>query len=139
MKPTVALTVESVTFAYAPEVFANRNINFELHGGEVLCILGPNGSGKTTLLKQVAASLHPSGGRILVFGLDLARNPRAALSRMGIVPQQVGLFSSLTVRQHLMHFARLKGITKVLAGKACERVIAQCHLESLIDTKASRT
>jgi len=138
MKPTVALTVEGVSFAYAPQVLANRNINFELHGGEVLCVLGPNGSGKTTLLKQIAASLQPSRGRILVFGLDLARSPRAALARMGIVPQQVGLFASLTVRQHLAHFAQLKGIPVPAHERAAEQVISQCHLETLLDTKAAR-
>jgi ABC-type multidrug transport system ATPase subunit len=138
MKPTVALAVESVSFAYSPQVLANRNINFELYGGEVLCILGPNGSGKTTLLKQIAASLQPSRGRILIFGQDLAASPRVALARMGIVPQQVGLFSSLTVRQHLGHFARLKGIPKPLRREACEQVIRQCHLGALIDTRAAR-
>src|SRR5262245_49831602 len=61
-------------------------------------IIGPNGSGKTTLLRLLAGTRHPSTGRVLLDGADLARSPRATIARrMAVVPQETQLAFDYTV------------------------------------------
>ena len=70
----------------------------EMPANSFVGILGPNGSGKTTLLRALAGVLHPSRGRVLLDGTDLARVPRQTLARrMAVVPQETHLAFDYTV------------------------------------------
>ena len=76
--------------------------------GEVVCLLGRNGAGKTTTILTVMGYLHPHEGRIRHNGRDISALPPYAVSRLGVgfVPQERGIFPSLTVRENLTVFAR---------------------------------
>ncbi|MEU6801383.1 ABC transporter ATP-binding protein, partial [Streptomyces neyagawaensis] len=80
-----------------------RGIDLEVGAGEVVALLGANGAGKTTTLKTVSALLRPLAGTITFNGTDLGRIPAAARARLGIahVPEGRGIFSGLTVAEHL--------------------------------------
>jgi len=79
----------------------HRNINLEVHQGEILAIIGGSGSGKTTLLREMLGLQAPSTGEIRVLGTDLCHldvNARRVLAtRCGVVFQNGALFSALTV------------------------------------------
>ena len=79
--------------------------------GEVVCLLGRNGAGKTTTVLTVMGYLHPRDGRIRHNGRDIGALPPYAVSRLGVgfVPQERGIFPSLTVRENLTVFARGSG------------------------------
>jgi ATP-binding cassette, subfamily B, bacterial len=65
-------TFENVGFKYAnSDKWANRHLNFTLHAGEKLALVGENGAGKTTLVKLLARLYDPTEGRILLDGYDL--------------------------------------------------------------------
>jgi branched-chain amino acid transport system ATP-binding protein len=70
--------------------------------------LGRNGAGKTTTILTVMGYLHPRGGRVRYSGRDIGALPPYAVSRLGVgfVPQERGIFPSLTVRENLTVFAR---------------------------------
>ena len=75
------------------------------------CLLGRNGAGKTTTILTVMGYLHPRPGRIRYDGRDIAALPPYLVARLGFgfVPQERGIFPSLTVRENLTTFARSGG------------------------------
>jgi phospholipid/cholesterol/gamma-HCH transport system ATP-binding protein len=79
----------------------HRDLNLEIHRGEILSIVGGSGTGKTTLLRQMIGLESPTRGEIFVFGekLDLGNGERLAAirARWGMLFQQGALFSSLSV------------------------------------------
>jgi ABC-type Fe3+/spermidine/putrescine transport system ATPase subunit len=83
-------------------------INLKVGEAECHAVLGPSGSGKTTLLKAILGVL-PSTGWIRLGGEDISTWP-IELRRLGYVPQQLGLFPHLTVRENLLYSARARRI-----------------------------
>jgi ABC-2 type transport system ATP-binding protein len=82
--------------------------SLELREGELLALLGPNGAGKTTLIRAIAGRVPLDGGEIRVFGrvADGRRTP----PELGIVPQEIALYSLMTARENLNVFGRLHGL-----------------------------
>ena len=66
--------------------WAAKDLNLEVHRGDVFCFLGPNGAGKSTTIRMILTLLIPTAGSIEMFGMDLHKNRSAVLSRVcGIV------------------------------------------------------
>ncbi len=87
MEPILELT--GLTKAYADGPIALASVDLTIGKGEIFALLGPNGAGKTTLIGAVCGLVRPTSGTIRVFGLDLARDWRAARARIGLVPQEM--------------------------------------------------
>jgi branched-chain amino acid transport system ATP-binding protein len=85
-----------------------HGVSFSVRPGEVVCLLGRNGAGKTTTILTIMGYLKPRPGRIRYDGRDVVGLPPYALARLGFgfVPQERGIFPSLTVRENLTVFAR---------------------------------
>lgn len=79
---------------------ATDDISFSISGG-ICALLGPNGAGKSTLIKLLTGLLKPDQGEIRVAGLDLFKQAIAGKHAIGVVPENLGLFDSLTVKEHL--------------------------------------
>jgi sodium transport system ATP-binding protein len=90
-------------------VMAVSDVSFVAANGEVTGLLGPNGAGKTTTLRLLTGVLKPERGTVSIDGIDVHREPFAARARLGVVPETVGLYDRLTVREHLLYSARLHG------------------------------
>src|SRR5271170_6380677 len=88
-----------------------RGVSLSVGEGEVVSLLGRNGAGKTTTILTVMGYLRPRPGRIVSRGRDIGALPPYAVARLGIgfVPQERGIFPSLTVRENLTVFARAAG------------------------------
>ena len=97
--------------AYYGESHVLRGVSLSVAKGEVVCLLGRNGAGKTTTILTVMGYLHPRDGHIRHNGRDIGSLPPYAVSRLGVgfVPQERGIFPSLTVRENLTVFARGSG------------------------------
>jgi branched-chain amino acid transport system ATP-binding protein len=104
------LELESV-HAYYGESHVLRGVSLTVNKGEVVCLLGRNGAGKTTTILTVMGYMHPRGGHVRYSGRDIGALPPYAVSRLGVgfVPQERGIFPSLTVRENLTVFARGSG------------------------------
>jgi branched-chain amino acid transport system ATP-binding protein len=101
------LDLENVN-AYYGESHILHGVSLAVNEGEVVCLLGRNGAGKTTTILTIMGYLKPRPGRILYRGRDIAALPPYAVARLGFgfVPQERGIFPSLTVRENLTVFAR---------------------------------
>ena len=101
---SVSIIVEDYHKNYGKTV-AVAGISFAVAPGEVLGLLGPNGAGKTTTLRALAGILTPTRGRLLLAGHDIVREPVAAKSALGYVPDDPQLFDRLTVWEHFRFVA----------------------------------
>jgi sodium transport system ATP-binding protein len=90
---------------------AVQDVSFNAADGTVTGLLGPNGAGKTTSLRMIYGLVKPDGGKIEVDGHDVVADPLAAQARLGVLPDQSGLYPRLTPREHIRYFANLQGIT----------------------------
>ena len=104
------LELEDVN-AYYGDSHILHKVSLAVRQGEVICLLGRNGAGKTTTMLTIMGYLHPRPGRIRYNGCDIAREPPHRIARLGFgfVPQERGIFPSLTVRENLTTFARRGG------------------------------
>lgn len=124
-----AVRVENLIKRYRNGTEATRGIDFAIKKGEVVTILGPNGAGKTTFLRQLTTELKPTGGTIEIFGINAVREPQKAKTLMGVTPQEAGVFETLTVREHLELFGKLKGLDKNSARSQTDEILAALELE----------
>jgi len=129
------LRINDLKKTYPNGVQALKGITLELPGG-MFGLLGPNGSGKTTLMKIIATLLDPDSGAITADEIDLLARKDKARQMLGYLPQEFGLYPTLTAEQTLHYFARLKGVWNRkergnLVGALLERV-------NLVDVRKQR-
>ena len=126
----IAVRVSKLFKSYKNGTQATRGIDFTVGCGEAVSILGPNGAGKTTFLRQLTTELKPTSGAIEIFGVDAVSQPNKAKLLMGITPQEAGVFETLTVREHLELFGKLKGLSKSEASIQTDELLTDLELES---------
>ena len=83
------ISVSNLNKTYAGGFQALKNINLEIHRGEIFALLGPNGAGKTTLISTICGIVNPSEGVVTVGGHDILAEYRRARSLIGLVPQEL--------------------------------------------------
>ena len=86
-------------------------ITLSIKKGTFCALLGPNGAGKSTLFSALTRLLIPAQGTIKIHGNDIHKNPRPALSNIGVVFQQQTMDLDLTVFQNLRYFGKLQGMS----------------------------
>ncbi len=108
----IALRVSGVYKRFG-EVEALRGLDLELRVGEWIGLLGPNGAGKTTLMRIVAGLTSADKGEFELLGqpIDPTRSARTHRS-LGVVPQEIALYSTLTAEENLRVFARIHGVDR---------------------------
>ncbi len=89
------------------EVVAVDGVSLQVHGGEIVGLLGANGAGKTTLIRILLGLLGATAGRVALFGGPPGRRAR---SRLGYMPQGLGLYDDLTVAENLRFVASVFGV-----------------------------
>jgi ABC-2 type transport system ATP-binding protein len=95
MLETRALTK---SFAGIPAV---KNVNFQLHPGQVLGYLGPNGSGKSTTVKMITGLMEPTSGEVLYCGRGIRNHLVEYKRSLGYVPEEAHLYAHLTGVEYL--------------------------------------
>src|SRR5208282_5131308 len=106
------------------------NVSLAVRPGEIAGLLGPNGAGKTTTLSILATLLRPDRGRILIDGKP-PENDRRGLGRMlGLVPQSLALYPTLSAAQNVWHFARMQGLSRDDAKERCKQVLEEVGLSA---------
>jgi ABC-2 type transport system ATP-binding protein len=93
-------------------VTALNSVSFRVNEGEVFAYLGPNGAGKTTTVNILATLLTPTSGKAVVTGYDVTKNGMEVRRLIGYLPEDFGLYPSLTVYENLDFTAGLYRISK---------------------------
>jgi Cu-processing system ATP-binding protein len=103
------IEVRNLTKRYGDHVAVN-DVSFTVNAGETFALLGPNGSGKTTLLKCLMGLVTPTRGEVRVNQFDIAESGRQARDQVSYLPQRVTFPESLTAREILSFYSRLRRI-----------------------------
>ena len=129
------LTVEGLSYSYRSKP-ALQDVSFQIPPGVFCALLGPNGAGKTTLYSLLTRLFTAPRGEIRIAGHDLAKRPRAALARMGVVFQQTTLDLDLTVRRNLRYFAALHGLSGREADRRIEAALERLGMAERVTERA---
>jgi ABC-2 type transport system ATP-binding protein len=111
----------------APEAVAG--VSFTIARGEVFGLLGPNGAGKTTTIGALTTRVRPTGGRALVDGIDVERDPVAVKQRIAVVPQRPNLDRALTAIENLTFHGAYFGWTRRERRERARELLARFGLE----------
>ncbi len=117
------------------DLVAVDHVEFSIAQGEIFGLLGPNGAGKTTTISMISGLLEPTGGDVLVDGHSVRTEPRAVKRKLGVVPQEVALYPTLTARENLQFWGRMYG----LRGKELSSAVDEAlELAGLADRARER-
>jgi ABC-2 type transport system ATP-binding protein len=117
-------------------VHAVEHMDFHAPAGKVTALIGPNGAGKTTLLLMLASLLAPDEGSISVGGLDPRRHRAEVRSRLGWMPDTLGVWESLTAREILTQMARFYRLPAQGIGQRVAEMLERVRLDDLADQPA---
>jgi ABC-2 type transport system ATP-binding protein len=106
---TPLIAVDGLAKRYGTYV-ALAGVSFAVGPGEVVGLLGPNGAGKSTTLGVLATLLDFDAGTVAVGGHALPAAGAAARGVLGLVPQQIAVYPTLSARENLRYFARVLGL-----------------------------
>ena len=113
-------------------VRAVDGLDLRVEAGKFFGFLGPNGAGKSTTIKMLTGLLAPSSGSMRILGEDLSNEDRAreVRRRVGVVPEQLGLFDNLTAREYLTFIGRMYLLPSATVRERCDELLAMMGLEN---------
>lgn len=123
MNSGVIITVEDLVKKFNGHT-AVDGVSFEINRGEIFGLLGPNGAGKSTIISILCCLLEPTLGSVIIDGSDIRRNANNIKKIIGVVPQEISLYHTLTARENLAFYGKIYG----LSGRALKT-----RVEALLD------
>ena len=90
---------------------AVRGVSFSVDEGEVFGLLGPNGAGKTTIISMLTGVIPPTSGKGLIGGKDVVKKSLEVKRMIGLVPQDLALYPTLSARANLNFFGSIYGLS----------------------------
>jgi ABC-2 type transport system ATP-binding protein len=129
------LHVHGLRKAYG-DVVALRGVDLDVARGEIVSLLGPNGAGKTTLVSIVAGLRRADAGVVEVDGLDAVKGSAAVRRRIGLAPQDLGIYPVVSVRNNFLLFGRLAGLGPRELRSRIDEVAAALDIADLLDREA---
>ncbi len=119
-------------------VNAVEGISFEVKRGQVFGLLGPNGAGKSTTISIISTLLKPSGGDVLFEGTSIVNNPSFIRSKLGIVPQDIALYPTLTGYDNLSFWGSIYGLKSLELKKRISDVCDVIGLNGRIKDRVEK-
>ncbi len=118
----VALSIRDLTKRFG-EVVAVRHLSLDVHRGEIIGLLGPNGAGKTTTIGAVCGMVRPDAGTIVIDGRPAAGRRRECNRLLGLCPQDLVIWESLTCSEQLELVARLYDMSAAQARRSARELL----------------
>jgi lipooligosaccharide transport system ATP-binding protein len=113
-------------------------IDLDVQAGACFGLLGPNGAGKTTTLRMIYGVSRPTAGSIRVFGIDIARDPRAVRARLGVTLQENVLIEALSPVDNLRVFGRYHLLREPVLSRRIAELIDFLELRAHADVPVQR-
>jgi ABC-2 type transport system ATP-binding protein len=133
--PGPAILVEGLRKSFGA-VDALRGIDLAVPRGTILGVLGPNGAGKTTAVRILTTLLAPDGGRALIEGRDVIRQPEAVREIIGLAGQSAAIQDDLTGRENLEVLGRLFHLSRARSRARAAELLARFDLLDAADRTA---
>ncbi len=108
LESNTMLEVQNISKSFHRKV-ALDDVSLNIHKGEIFGMLGPNGAGKTTLIRIINKIVQPDKGLVRFNGEIMTQNH---LSQIGYLPEERGLYRSMTVENHALFLGQLRGLSK---------------------------
>jgi ABC-2 type transport system ATP-binding protein len=109
---------------------AVHNLNLYVPKGVIFGLLGPNGSGKSTTVKMLTGILKPSAGDALIDGSSILKSPLEIKQKLGVLPEDLALFDSLTIWEHLKLCGPVYGLSLSETDARAEQLLNYLDLWS---------
>jgi len=126
------VALEKIRKVYDSKV-AVEGLSLAIEPGTMFGLLGPNGSGKTSSIRMMIGMTVPDSGTVSLFGKPFER---AALARVGYLPEERGLYKKMKVLDQLVFLGQLHGLSE---GVARSRALAWCERMQIADVAAKKT
>jgi sodium transport system ATP-binding protein len=117
-------------------VKAVDGVSFTARDGQITGLLGPNGAGKTTTLRMLYTLMAPETGRVLVEGLDAARDATGVRRVLGVLPDARGIYKRFTARENIEYFGRLHGLDAQTIRTRTDALVAALDMTDFADRRA---
>ena len=108
---------------------AVNGLTLDVEAGAICAFLGPNGAGKSTTVKMLTGLLPPTSGEASVAGLNPAASPLELKRRIGVLPEDLGLFDDLTVEEHLLLTGDIYGVARAETRTRTDQLLHALSLE----------
>lgn len=134
-EPFLGLSATGLSRSFG-HVHAVVQMDVQAPAGQVTALIGPNGAGKTTLLLMLASLLAPDKGSISIMGIDPVKDPAAARAKIGWMPDTLGVWEALTVREILTTMGKFYHLPKAQIPARVKELLELVNLSSLAEQKA---
>jgi ABC-2 type transport system ATP-binding protein len=112
-------------------VNALDGFSLQVAPGEIVGLVGHNGAGKTTFVEIASGLIRQDSGRVSING----KPPAQSRGQVGVTPQHIGLYPSITVREHLQLFGKLAGLRREALTSAIDELAVALRLTEIIDRR----
>jgi ABC-2 type transport system ATP-binding protein len=108
---------------------AINSVSLSIDRNEIFGLLGPNGAGKTTLISVLCGLYTPSSGKVFINNTDLHQNLKTLKKIIGIVPQDIALYPTLTAKENLLFFGNIYGLKRQYLNEKIKKCLELLDLE----------
>ncbi len=135
-KEEISIVLNNFTKRYGKSnVYAVKDANMVVKGGQVFGFLGHNGAGKSTIIKSIVGIQPITEGSITVCGYDVEHEPVEVKRNIGFVPDQYALYEKLTGRQYINYIADLYNVSEEDRNKSIDKYVKLFELENAFDNQ----
>jgi ABC-2 type transport system ATP-binding protein len=120
------------------DLIADEDVSFEVNEGEIFGLLGPNGAGKSTLISMITTLLTPDSGEIKINGFDFKKQQSEVKKLLGLVPQEIALYPTLTARENLIFWGRMYRLKGALLKERVEDALEIAGLTDRADERIEK-
>ncbi len=131
----IAVKINKLSVTLGGKVKALKNVNIELLAGKTIGVIGPSGAGKTTLIRAVIGRLKIVDGSIMIF--DKSAGSSELRNAVTYMPQELSVYSDLTVKENLAYFATMSGQSRTEAKKTVIQALDAVDLFNKADSLVS--
>lgn len=121
------IEVQNLSKNYGP-FQALKDISFSVDKGQIVGFLGPNGAGKTTTMRILTCFMPASSGKVTVAGYDVFKESREVRERIGYLPENIPLYTEMTVTKYLAYMAKIRGVSRRQIRERLDIAIESCGL-----------